>query len=58
MTEQDICLRCGERMWMVEFPGGYEFICNRCDEDEEYMDENPCSCRYDEINPYCAYCYC
>ena len=59
MTERDICLRCGERMYIVEFPGGHEFFCNICDEidhDENEIDE--CLCRYDEINPYCPYCFC
>jgi hypothetical protein len=57
MTEEDICLTCGERMFLAIVMGGHAFICPVCDEDEEYIGEDPCSCRNDEINPYCAYCY-
>ena len=56
MTELDICLTCGERMWMVEFPGGYEFVCNICDGHED-DDEPPCTCGYDTIDPYCSWCF-
>jgi len=56
-NEMDICLRCGERMFMVEFPGGHEFVCNICDEIDHDEYEDLCSCRDGEINPYCSWCF-
>lgn len=33
MTELDICLECGERMFLAIVSGGHVFFCPVCDED-------------------------
>ncbi len=60
MIEEDICLKCGERMYLEIIQNTAVFFCPCCDDDYDDDDDNldPCICRYDEINPMCPYCFC
>ena len=59
MSEIEICITCGEELiaWGI-FQGNMVMFCPNCDyDDDPWEDPDYCSCRQDEINIFCRWCF-